>query len=122
MNDADQKIWLAGVFDRAAPTYDRIGANYHDHFGERLVDAAGLVDGSRVLDVACGRGAVLRPAQAAAGPTGRVVGVDFSPEMVLAARASLGDGVEVQVMDAEQLDFDDGSFDAVLCSFGVFST
>ena len=120
MSDADQKTWLAGVFDRAAPTYDRIGANYHDRFGERLVEAAGLVDGSRVLDVACGRGAVLRPAGAAAGPTGRVVGVDFSPEMAQAARASLGDRVEVQVMDAEQLEFDDGSFDAVLCSFGVF--
>ena len=53
-------------------------------------------------------------------PPAASVGVDFSPEMVLAARASLGDGVEVQVMDAEQLDFDDGSFDAVLCSFGVF--
>lgn len=38
----DHKAWLAGVFDRAAPTYDRIGDAYHQHFAERLVDHAGV--------------------------------------------------------------------------------
>ena len=36
----DHKAWLAGVFDRAAPTYDRIGEAYHSHFAERLIDLA----------------------------------------------------------------------------------
>ena len=49
----DPKAWLAGVFDRAAPTYDRVGDNYHDYFGERLVDLAGIAEGDAVLDVAC---------------------------------------------------------------------
>jgi SAM-dependent methyltransferase len=118
VSDADQKAWLAGVFDRAAPTYDRLADSYHDHFGERLVDAIGAQPGWRVLDVACGRGAVLRPA--VTRRPGRLVGVDFSPEMVRSARAELGARAEVHVMDAEQLGFADGSFDAVLCSFGVF--
>jgi SAM-dependent methyltransferase len=120
-----QKEWLAGVFDRAAPTYDRVGDAYHDYFGARLVEAAGIGAGARILDVACGRGAVLVPAAASAGPMGRVVGVDISAEMIRAARDALGQAdagvtVELHVMDGEHLNFDAGAFDVVLCSFGVF--
>ena len=53
--DRAHKQWLAGVFDRAAPSYDRVGDWYHDHFGSRLVQAAEIGPGCRVLDVACGR-------------------------------------------------------------------
>jgi cyclopropane fatty-acyl-phospholipid synthase-like methyltransferase len=59
-----------------------------------------------VLDVACGRGAVLVPAATRTGPTGRVLGVDLSPVMVRLARERIdraGVPAEVEVMDAEQL-------------------
>ena len=123
--DSAQKEWLAGVFDRAAPSYDRIGDAYHDHFGARLAETAGIHPGARVLDVACGRGAVLVPAAVRAGADGRVVGVDLSPEMIRTAgealaRADLAATTELQVMDAEHLQFDEDSFDFVLCSFGLF--
>ena len=70
----DPKAWLAGVFDRAAPTYDRVGDAYHDYFGERLVDRAGVAEGDAVLDVACGRGAALLPAAKRVGAGGRAAG------------------------------------------------
>jgi ubiquinone/menaquinone biosynthesis C-methylase UbiE len=122
-DDHDAKAWLAGVFDRAAPSYDDSAGGYHDHFGERLVDVAGVQPGDRVLDVACGRGAVLLPAAARVGTAGRAVGVDLSPEMVRlagerAARAQVA--AELHVGDAEHLDIPDGSFSAVLCGFGIF--
>jgi ubiquinone/menaquinone biosynthesis C-methylase UbiE len=63
----EQKAWLAGVFDRAAPTYDRVGDAYHEHFARRLVDRLDVAAGSRLLDVACGRGAVLLAAGGIAG-------------------------------------------------------
>ncbi len=119
----DAKTWLAGVFDRAAPTYDRVGEPYHDYFGELLVDLAAVGEGDSVLDVACGRGAALLPAARRAGGTGHVLGVDLSPNMVSLATHALADaGVpgDVQVMDAEHLELDDASFDAVLCAFGLF--
>ena len=119
----DAKSWLAGVFDRASPTYDRVGDSYHDVFGERLVDLAGVEPGSSVLDVACGRGAALLPAARRAGEGGRVLGVDLSPAMVaLAAQALVDAGLsgEARVMDAEQLDLPDESFDTALCAFGLF--
>lgn len=44
-------------------------------------------EGEAVLDVATGPGTVARPAAKAVGPTGRVVGVDFSPAMLGVARS-----------------------------------
>jgi ubiquinone/menaquinone biosynthesis C-methylase UbiE len=121
----DQKEWLAGVFDRAAPSYDRVGESYHDPFGARLADAARIESGMSVLDVACGRGAVLVPAAERVGSAGRVVGVDLSPEMVNRARdaasaAGCDARIDVEVMDAEHLQFERATFDVALCGFGVF--
>lgn len=73
---------MSGVFDRAASSYDEVAGAYHDHFGARLVDVVGVGPGDVVLDVGCGRGAILMPAAARVGPGGGVVGVDLSPEMV----------------------------------------
>jgi ubiquinone/menaquinone biosynthesis C-methylase UbiE len=119
---ADGKDWLAGVFDRAAPTYDEVAGAYHEEFAVRLVDAAEVRDGDDLLDVACGRGAVLVAAAGRIGG-GRLVGIDLSPEMVRLASARmlmLGIDADVRTMDAEALDLDDGSFSAVLCAFGIF--
>jgi ubiquinone/menaquinone biosynthesis C-methylase UbiE len=111
----DHKTWLAGVFDRAAATYDRVGDPYHEILGRRLLEVADPPAGFALLDVACGRGAVL----AAAERAGRRVGVDVSAEMIAQAAADVSD-VELSVMDAERLDFDDRTFDLVTCSFAVF--
>ena len=76
-----------------------------------------------MLDVACGRGAVLEPAAGLVGQRGHVVGIDLSPEMVRAAGervATAGLEAETSAMDAEHLDLPDQSFDVVLCAFGVF--
>jgi ubiquinone/menaquinone biosynthesis C-methylase UbiE len=119
----DAKVWLAGVFDRAAPSYDQPAGGYHRYFGERLVDLADVGPGDSVLDVACGRGAALVPAAARVGSTGRVLGIDLSPEMVRLARESLaaaGVAGEAKVMDAERLELPDSAFTAVLCAFGLF--
>jgi len=52
---------VAGIFGRAAPTYDRVGPRFFSHFGRRLVTLAQIPGGAKVLDVATGRGAVLFP-------------------------------------------------------------
>jgi SAM-dependent methyltransferase len=119
----DAKGWVAGVFDRAAPSYDQAAGRYHEYFGERLVDLAGVRGGDAVLDVACGRGAALLPAASRAGAAGTVVGIDLSPEMVRLAREALdaaGVVADVQVMDAEKLQFLASTFRVVVCAFGVF--
>jgi ubiquinone/menaquinone biosynthesis C-methylase UbiE len=121
VSDEDHKTWVAGVFDRAARTYDRVGEPYHDYFAGRLVQLLDPLPHEDLLDVGCGRGAVLAHA---AGRVAHLVGIDVSPAMVSAARAELvRAGVahpDVRVMDAEQLDIPDASFDVVTCAFALF--
>ncbi len=79
---SEQADRIAAVFDRAADTY---GAAVNDFFapaGRDLVVLAGLQPGGQVLDIGCGRGAVLFPAAHAVGTSGRVVGVDLAARMV----------------------------------------
>jgi O-methyltransferase / aklanonic acid methyltransferase len=122
MDEAEvHKDWVAGVFDRAAQTYDRVGEPYHDYFGRRLVEVLEPRATDAVLDVGCGRGAVLVPAS---GRVGRLVGIDTSPGMLTQARRELervgAAGVDLHVMDAEALTFADATFDAVTCAFTLF--
>jgi SAM-dependent methyltransferase len=78
-----------------------------------VVEAAGLILGERVLDVACGTGVVARAAGIVVGPTGAVTGVDLNPGMVAVARAagSLPGSCTVQYQEADVADlpFGDGS-------------
>ncbi|PWT74857.1 MAG: hypothetical protein C5B60_06190 [Chloroflexi bacterium] len=68
-SDHQTKARLSGIFDRASATYGQVGPGYFAYFGERLVEHAGLAPGMHVLDVACGRGAVLFPAAQRVGET-----------------------------------------------------
>jgi ubiquinone/menaquinone biosynthesis C-methylase UbiE len=121
-NDADSRKADAKIrFNAAAADFDS-GPGAFGHFGRRLVDVAAIATGSRVLDVASGRGAVLFPAAEKAGASGDAVGIDLAEEMVRAANdeaARLGVRARVVAMDAEHLDFPDEIFDHVLCGFGI---
>jgi ubiquinone/menaquinone biosynthesis C-methylase UbiE len=80
-----------------------------------LLDAAGVSQGSRVLDLCCGPGYV----SAAARRRGaEPAGVDFAPEMIALAAARWPD-IPFQEGDAETLELPDRSFDAVVLNFGL---
>jgi arsenite methyltransferase len=88
---------------------------------ERLGDLLGLNPGSRVLDVASGRGASGLALSRRFGC--QVTGIDLSPTCVEAARlearrSGLVDQVRFEIGDAEELGFNDGEFDAVICECG----
>ena len=118
------KQHLSDVFTRASAAYDQAGPHFFSHFGRGLVKFAGIAPGMRVLDVACGRGAVLFPALKSVGGRGEVVGVDISEGMIQEIRQDFtGRGItnaRARRMDAERLYFPDGSFDSVLCGLGLF--
>ena len=112
------------VFSQAATIYDRVGPGIFSHFGQRLVDVAEIAAGANVLDVAAGRGALLFPAAAKVGPTGRVTAIDFSPDMVRETAKDIEarklSHADIRQMDAEQMTFSDESFDHVLCGFALW--
>ena len=84
----------------------------------RVVDAAQIQLGHRVLDVACGTGILAREAAARTGPTGSVVGLDPGPGM-LAVAERLAPNIEWRQGAAESLPFADQSVDAVVSQFGL---
>ena len=79
-----------------------------------LVEAAGVVGGQAVLDVACGTGVVARTAADRMTGRGRVVGLDLNEGMLAVARRLRPD-IEWRQGDAAALPFESGSFDVVLC-------
>lgn len=89
-------------------------------FARRLLAAARLKPGERVLDVACGTGIATRLAAEAVGPGGRVAGLDVNPGMLEVARAAApaGTAIEWHQGTAEDAPLPDASFDVVLCSLG----
>ena len=85
---------------------------------EGLLERAGVQPGMEVLDVACGTGNASLPA----GRLGaRVTGLDSRADMIDVARERAADGnAEVDWVEghAEQLPFEDASFERVLSIFG----
>src|SRR3954470_604509 len=103
--------WAAGDFDEISKLILDVGKNVVAH--------ADIQPGVTVLDIACGTGNATIPAALAGG---RCTGVDLTPELFDAARQNAADaGVEIDWVqgDAEDLPFDDGSFDRVLSTFGI---
>jgi SAM-dependent methyltransferase len=87
----------------------------------RLLELAGVKPGQRVLDVATGQGEPAVSAARAVGPTGKVVGIDFSPAMLAVARRRAGALAHVEFVEADFEAFTRpaGSFDVVLSRFGL---
>ncbi len=83
-----------------------------------LVERVGVEAGERVLDVACGTGAVARVAAERVGDGRRVVGVDVNRAMLRVARTRLPE-LEWREGSVVALPFADGEFDVVLCQLGL---
>jgi ubiquinone/menaquinone biosynthesis C-methylase UbiE len=113
---------IAGVFDRAADTYDDVGVPWFRPIALGLVEELAVAPGERVLDVGCGRGAALEPFARAAGQTGRVLGIDLAPRMVerTAEDFRAVPQVEVRVADASAPGLPAASFDVVGSSLVLF--
>ena len=120
----DQREAVAGVFDRASETYDQLGVEFFGPIGGALVELTGVAEGDDVLDVGCGRGAVLFQAAEATGPTGSVLGIDLASGMVRRTRADAeGRGltwVRVEQQDAQEPDLPAATYDVVLSSLVAF--
>lgn len=112
LKNAHRATWAAGDYAAIAEHVDE--APPRD-----LLARADIRPGQDVLDVATGTGNVALKAAAAGA---RVVGVDLTPELFGTARRraeEAGVSVEWAEGDAEDLRWDDDSFDRVLSAFGV---
>ena len=120
---------VRSMFDRIAGVYDRMNhvmtAGLDRRWRERAVERAALEPGGEALDVCCGTGDLAFELARAVGPSGRVVGCDFSERMLELAREKAAEPapdsapVSFEWADALELPYEDSSFDAVTVGFGV---
>lgn len=118
--------YVREMFTSIAPTYDRLNSvmslGLHSLWRRRAVSLCRLGPGDSALDIATGTGDFALALARAVGPTGKVVGADFSEGMLDLARikakqAGLNDIVQFEWADALDLPFEDGRFDAATVGF-----
>jgi len=112
--DGKRAEYVSQIFDSTAHHYNTIEAlllNGALWYRKHCLRRAGLRPGMTVLDVAIGTGAVARGAVQLVGPTGRVIGVDPSRNMIAQARKHFTGPISRGV--AERLPFRDDHFDFV---------
>ena len=117
---------IQAMFDSIAGRYDLLNslmtAGLHHRWRELGVLLAGVGEGDSALDVACGTGDFAFALKRVVGRSGRVVGLDFSDEMLDVARAKCGRNqlwVDFVPGDLLDLPFPDGRFDACTVGFGI---
>jgi demethylmenaquinone methyltransferase/2-methoxy-6-polyprenyl-1,4-benzoquinol methylase len=120
----ERSLLVREMFDRIADRYDLLNtvmtAGLNRLWNRRVVDAASLNPGGTALDLACGTGSLTRDLARKVGPDGYVLGIDFSHEMLRAARSRLTPGVAYRLGNATDLEgVPSDSFDAATIAYGA---
>ena len=106
------------------------GAAIYDSFtflrgpAELTAGKANILPGQKVLDIACGSGWATMVAARSAGENGHVTGIDIADKLLEVARQKAASSgllnIDYRVGDIHDLDFNDSSFDVVLCASSLF--
>jgi ubiquinone/menaquinone biosynthesis C-methylase UbiE len=114
---------MSTTFTGSVPdNYDRhLRSLLFEPYAEDLAARLAVKPGMRVLEIACGTGIVTRQLLARLPGDATLVATDISPAMLVIAeqRISPDSRLAWQPADALALPFDDASFDAVVCQFGI---
>jgi len=120
----DPKTSIVNTFSLVADGYDNPALRFFPLAGDQLADRLNLRSGECVLDIATGTGAFAISAGQRVQSEGRVQAIDLTEAMIKKAEANVSrtalGNIVFHVMDAEQLEYCEGYFDAIGCSFGLF--
>jgi len=117
---SSRKVGTQRAFDAAAADFTALGRHLWEPIGAATVAAAGLGEGSRVLDACCGTGASELPAARAVGAGGLVDAIDLSGPMIGELRRLSADLPQLRAQEADATAWETGGYDAVLSALGIF--
>ena len=124
----DKADLVRGVFDSVASRYDimndLMSGGLHRLWKRHTIDQAGVRKGHVVLDLAGGTGDLAREFAQRVGTTGHVVLADINAAMLVQGRRRMVDGgvagnLSIAQVDAQNLPFEDGTFDRITVAFGL---
>jgi ubiquinone/menaquinone biosynthesis C-methylase UbiE len=119
-----KKEIVTNTFDESSQKFDKIGTPFFKHYGKVMVDFSDIQKDDCILDIACGTGTVTFPVAPKLSDKGSIHAIDIASKMIEECKLQIDhsshQNIHFTVMDAEHLEFADGSFDKVLCSFGLF--
>lgn len=111
------------IFSRHAEAYERrldqVMTTGEARGRLRVIELVDAKPGMRVVDMACGPGVLSRRLAPLVAPNGEVVGVDLAPGMIERARMAALPNTRFEIMDIEDLQFGDATFDAAVCGHGL---
>lgn len=119
---------IRDLFNTIAPHYDLINAltsfGRHHYWSRALIEFSGVSQGATALDVCCGTGMITLRLAEKVGLRGKVVGIDFSEEMLRIARKKAGKSkfrstIELIEANALKLPFADNTFDCAVIAYGL---
>lgn len=125
---SEKKNLVANVFQSVAAKYDvmndLMSFGIHRLWKRYTIDCSGVRKGMKVLDIAGGTGDLTAQFSRRVGPEGEVVLADINDAMLKVGRDKLRDrgvvgNVRYVQADAEELPFDDNSFDVITIAFGL---
>lgn len=124
INSNQYKKNIMCVWNEVAPRYHKRFAQ-HDlgpfKSSGKLIQLAEIKSGDKVLDLACGTGAVTKKIANKVGPRGSVIGTDISFNAIKIARKWIRqkNNLNFVVADAEKTIFEE-KFDSITCQYGLF--
>jgi ubiquinone/menaquinone biosynthesis C-methylase UbiE len=114
----EYKQEIADSYDRRSQNYD--DSDWHVQICHRLLEYAQVSAGQNVLDIGTGTGHLAIAAAHTVGAQGRVVGIDISAGMLAQAHRKVDAlglcNIELQLADAELIDYPINTFDHILCA------
>jgi ubiquinone/menaquinone biosynthesis C-methylase UbiE len=114
----DYKQEVADFYDRRSQTYDDNESLIQ--ICHRLLEYAQVEVGQTILDIGTGTGHLAIALAQIVGDKGRVIGIDISSRMLEQARIKFDElrfkNIELQLADAEALDYPINTFDRILCA------